>query len=346
MRSLARYAVSNVVTRAMLSEILSKRDFEELAQADGVAEAWATLEKTSYGGWLPHYAGEAAAEIERRFHQITGLRFRRAVRTLKAKPRAVGALLLSRWDLDALEIALRLWHGRTPRGGGTPAYTTFVHIVPLADIMNARDIGEVAAALAHTPYAEPLALSVHAYHETNSIFRIETALERDYYRRLLDSVDALGGCDGHGAERLIATEIDVLNLTGLARLLTYHNVPPDTLGNSLVPGRSALSRQLARPGLSAESFADHFEGYLAGVTREPRKERSPLDGIALLETLVYEEMAARARNALAAYPFSISGVLAFYILKRTELRNLRSVFAAKASGLEAGATRARLRGLK
>ena len=41
-----------------------------------------------------------------------------------------------------------------------------------------------------------------------------------------------------------------------------------------------------------------------------------------------------ARNILIGYPFSIGCVFAFYLLKRTELRNLNTVFAGRWLGAD------------
>jgi len=346
MRSLTRYALANTVTRAMLSEILSRQDLEAIARAPSVEEAWNTLRKTAYGEWTPPYSGQDALEIERLLHQATGLRFSRSVRILTRKAREVGDLLLSRWDLDALEYLLRLWHGKERLPDNAFAYPAFVHALPAEKILQAENLSEIAALLRHTPYATPIISSAGRYEEKGSIFHVEVALERDHHRRLLDAVKALGGREKLYAAAFVGAEIDLVNLTVFARLFHYYPAHSASFSDVLIPGTTALSRHLVNPDVTVEAFDDLCESFCASRTGAETRNLTPLERAALLEALVSEMMVSLARRSLAGYPFSIVGIQAFYVLKRVELKNLRGVFAAKTCGLDDTAVSARIHGAR
>jgi vacuolar-type H+-ATPase subunit C/Vma6 len=329
----------------MYSEILTPQDFEACAAAMSLPDLWATLEKTSYGQWLSPTPSSDAFDIERQLHQATALRFRRALRTLRGKPLLAATILLSRWDLDVLLMALRRWHGRSDNATACGFYPTFTHILPLTRILEADGLVEVAATLRHTPYADPILSQARAYHEKRSIALVEVALERDYYQRLLSAIAALGGRDAQESEVLVSAEIDLLNLTSLARRLHYDQAAPNTIVESLVPGPSRVYRALGRSGASLDTAMGALSGRLIGAAGELTRSSVSPEAIALLERAGHELLTGLARQALAGFPFRFTCVLALYTFKRLELRNLRAVFAAKAAGLNAEETVARLHGL-
>jgi len=346
MRSLARYAVANAITRTMLSELLTQEDFNEIVRAASPEEAWIVLRKTSYGEWLPEDVRVDPLAIEKLLREATALRFKRAVRTLTGKPREVATMLLSRWDVDNLEFAFRLWHGRDSSLEEFLTYPCFVHEIPVFEITRAETIDEAALALRHTPYFEPVIASAKTYKEKRSVFYVEVELEKDYYRRLLEAIQALGGTDARKGESIIASEIDILNLSWLARLLQYYEVRTSEFRELMIPGPSAVSRQLASPDLTSDELDGLSSMFLLGEPSEEGKGLSNLERISELEYIVREMAVDVARRLLAGYPFSINCVLSFYHLKRVELGNLYTVFAGKATGLAETEITRRLYGVR
>ena len=346
MRSLARYSATNALTRTMLSELISRAEFESIVRGGSLDGAWLALRKTAYVAWVPDDPPGDILDIERIFREVTARRFKRSIRVLSGKPRDVGLLLLSRWDVDNLEFALRLWHGKDRGLQKFLTYPSFVHEIPVYDVVEAESLEEIGLALRNTPYVEPITASIKTYRDRKSIFFVELALERDYYRRLLDAAAELGGADRNLAERIIGTEIDLVNLAWLARLLDYYKMDPEGLHRSMIPGPSHISRRLAEPGLTMERLED-LRSEVVGerIDREGGKRTGP-ESISLLESLVEHAVVETARNALAGYPFSIGCVFAFSLLKRTELRNLNTVFAGKWLGIEEPEISSRLYGLR
>jgi V/A-type H+-transporting ATPase subunit C len=346
MRSLARYGVANAITRTMLSELLAREDFDEIVRAGSLEEAWVVLRKTAYRDWLPEDVRPDPLAMEKLLREAAALRFKRAIRTLKGKPLEVGTILLSRWDLDNLEFAFRLWHARDLSLEEFLTYPCFVDEIPILEITRAETIDEIALALRHTPYFEPVSASAKAYKEKRSVFYVELELEKDYYRRLLEAVQALGGADARKGESIIASEIDILNLSWLARLLQYYEVRTSEFRELMIPGPSAVSRQLASPDLTADDLDGLGSVFLLEKLSEEGKGSSNLQRISELEYMVREMAVDAARRLLAGYPFSITCVLSFYHLKRVELRNLYTVFVGKATGLAESEISTRLYGLR
>ncbi len=337
MKSLGRYAVANAVTRTMLSDLLTRDDFDAIVHTGSVEEALVALRRTSYGAHLPEDLKADELAIEKALREITAHRFRRAARHLRGAPAEVGRILLSRWDLDNLEFALRLWHARDTSLDEYISYPSFVYDIPVYQVTAAESIDEVALALRHTPYIDPVVSASKAYKSKGSIFYVETALESDHYGRLLRAIAALGGQDASDGKRMIASEIDLLNLSWLARLMEYYGVREAEARAFMIPGPSRISRRLSAPGGVGEALSEISSEIIEDAAPGRGRAASGLERLSLLERVVGDMGAAMARGVLAGYPFRITGTMAFYILSRIELRNLCTVFVGKAAGVaEAG----------
>jgi len=343
MLSVMRYSMTNAVMRAMLTELLASHDFETLLRADTSEDAWQALRRTGYGEWLPEAMPAGLFGVERVLQQVTASRFSHLARTLKGKTAEVGELLLSRWELDSLETALRLWQAKDSSVEELLACCELVHGIPFRAVFEAEAIEGVARALSGTPYAEPIQSVAAEYEEKKSVFYIEVALERDYYRRLRDAMRELGGKDARTGTRIIGAEVDLINLGWLGRLVEYYKIAPHEAKRFMIEGGSEVSGRLADSPLTPQNIADVSasvlpEGALGGGTA--------LERLSLLEHIVTEMTSDLARSLLLGYPFTIACVLSLYFLKRIELRNLRAVFAGKAAGLEAKELMLRLCGVR
>jgi hypothetical protein len=107
-----------------------------------------------------------------------------------------------------------------------------------------------------------------------------------------------------------------------------------------------LSRRLAEPGLTRERLINLGSQVVLGRTGGDLDVRSGPDSVSLLETLIGEAVVEVARRTLAGYPFSIGCVFAFYLLKRTELRNLNTAFAGTWLGVGGAEVSDRLQGMR
>ena len=346
MKSLARYATTNAITRTMLSELLTRQDFESIIRTDSLPSAWLALRKTPYGVWIPEDVPPDILSIEKTLRQATAARFKRSIHALRGKPREVGVILLSRWELDNLEFALRLWHSRDSSLQHLLIFPSLIHEIPVYDVVEAETLEEIALLLRHTPYFEPVSGAVKVYREKRSIFFVEVALERDYYRRLLDAVKELGGSDAAQAAKIVSAEIDMLNLSWLARLVEYYEFSPAEFHQYMIPGPSEISRRLADSSVTADTLREITSGYIGPGAAADRQKVSPLDAISLIENMVQEMAVDVARKSLGGYPFSIGCVFAFYLLKRVELRNLHAALSGQVLGREQQEIMDRLYGLR
>jgi vacuolar-type H+-ATPase subunit C/Vma6 len=81
----------------MLSELLSRSDFDHILRSETLDGAWLALRKTGYGDWTQEDPPSDNAGVEKVLREVTAARFKRAIRSLRGAPRDVASMLLSRW---------------------------------------------------------------------------------------------------------------------------------------------------------------------------------------------------------------------------------------------------------
>ena len=202
MRSLARYAVANTVVRSRLSGLLKAAQYEALTRSSR-EEAWNLLLGTPFGEKLPAWSGQNIYEIEAVLHNASASYFQGVVHALSGYTGEAGRHLLSRWDLDLLEYALRLWHGKEGDAGIINGYRGFVNTFSTEAVVSAETLEDLVQALKRTVYVEVIERAKSLYSQRHSLFYLENALEKDFYQRLLSRVVSLGGSDGGEARAMV-----------------------------------------------------------------------------------------------------------------------------------------------
>lgn len=346
MSTVTRYAETNARIRAMLSQLLGEPEYKALAGAESVEAAWAYLVQTAYGAWLPSSLPGSSLAVEKALWEASALHFKKAGMGLRDVSAEVAAQLASRWELDGLEFLLRLWHGHDTALASVFADSVVLQRISVEELLGADSLEAVAHALQKTLYHAPIIATADTYREKRSILFVELALEREYYRRLLSGVRTLGGAEAIDAKQILAAEIDLVNLSWLARLAQYYAVPLSEARGYLIPGPSKLTRQLADPALTSEELAGLAGSYLTQGLGRSVREASGTAGIDLIEAAVGEMGIATGRRLLARFPFSITCVFSFYFLVRVELSNLRKVFAGRLNGLGPDDIMPRLHGVR
>ena len=334
MRSLARYAVANTAVRSKLATLLKREHYEALARADSREDAWNILLGTPWGEKLPAWTEQSSYEIEALLHNLSGTRFRGVVATLAGKPAEAGKELLSRWDLDRLEYALRLWHGKESDATAVSGYQTYVQTFSTEAVVSSDTLEDVVRVLEHTPYAAVIEGAASDYKQKHSLFYLENALEKDFYQRVIDSLSRLGGLDGDEARAMVDAEIDFLNISTVARLGDYSGIPAGQVHEYLAVGGSLISRDLRRSERAGSNVGELLARTVAGTPSVSREMSSHLEGVDALEKALDHIARLSARRALSGYPFSFKTILAFYVLTRADFRQLRSLFAATCADTE------------
>ncbi len=335
MRDLATYSYANARIRALLSYLLSQPFFSRLLEAKDIYEVMEGLKGTDYKSVQEKFEREetdlAALEKEFVLHDLAA--FDKVCDSLAGKrEKEMVFLFIQRYELQELKAMLRIWHKKSPvdiedyLAGRKIAFDIDFHKIP-----SAQNVEEIILFLDDTPYKNPLLRAKDKFKRSGSIFYLETALDIDYYKRLLACVETLSAGDRRIARKILGIEIDIENINWLVRARQYYSLSTGEILEMVIPGGSAVSADTVRQSYGGEGKGNLLDNIAVGPYMRLKDFAS--GNVALLENFLYAVLLQEIKRQLAGFPFTIGTVLGYLILKNRETRNLISLLYAKNYGL-------------
>ena len=347
-RPLSKYSLVNAKVRARLSTLLSPEQINRLAEARDLAEFYAALDGTIYERIFsrpeitfdPRVGERLLLEQEVEWHTELLQDLRRAERDLIAH-------FLEKYEIENLKVALRIREGN--RGEEEMNYIIrrdLPHALPYQAISETGSLEQALSLLSGTPYFAAVNAVLDDYKTRGTLFPVEIGLEIDYYRRLKQRVEALAKRDREIARHIMGLEIDQKNIGWLIRLKFYYDIPLGELLDYNIPGGYKMTREKLRQSFKAESIREVLsvaleKSYRAAADILIREEK--LSRLYLLEIILWTYLLGEARKILGGFPFTIGTVLAYLVLKRTEIRNIISILNGKVYKMGRGEIEGHLR---
>jgi V/A-type H+-transporting ATPase subunit C len=344
---LSKYAFINAKLRGRISQILPEESFAQLSKSPSLDAALALLRDTAYSGLEGVYATTGdlkLAELELLKLEI-GL-YKEIGQHLHNNTRPILQALLTRFEIDNLKNAIRVYFDRRVRGRSVEAsvhyilHETIIHSIPMEVVVNANGFDEIAGVCQHTPYCEIIRKYSHAVESEGSLFRLEVALDHYYYEILLDAVEQLSASDKRIAQRIIGVEIDLQNISWIMRLKRYYDLPLENVLTTLIPGGYSLRRS----GIEDLYRAQNMNSVLQGFVKEQYPGLSTLLGtpttdsagrLRVLQQILAEIKRQEVQRILSGYPFTIGIILAYFFLKGDEMDRVRTLLNTKHYGRKA-----------
>lgn len=337
------YDYANARLRALRSELFDGQTYDAMLSLTRVQDLIAFLAESPYGGEirsaLARYVGVRAVmdacrlNLAHTFHPIRDW--------FHADGARLVGVLLARWDLINLKTILR------GQEAGAPADEILQALVPAGDLdENAlRALVRQPDPLAtvdllrtwNIEYARAARRALAEFLSTHAWSAFETALDRIFYERLIESLKPADPND-EMVRRVLAREIDAINVLSVLRLraLMLASAPgrssPD--GGNELQGVAELKRHLLPGGDLSESWletlarASHadqalallrdskFGPALAGIPEpDPGKLQSALD----------RDRARFGIGFFARAPLSIATAIGYIAAKTAEVKNIRLI---------------------
>ncbi len=335
MSQLTKYAYANAKIRAMLSRLLEPGFFDSLVAARSFPEAVEMLRRTQYADALEGIDPSAPDldRIEKRLAQFDEAAFRKVSSVLRPPESEFVLLLLEKFEVEALKVALRFWYKKPPADPARflPDHA-IVHDIDYAKIVKAQSPEELIVLLAETPYFRPLARARERFKERNSLFYLEASLDVDYYARVLESIDRFSPRDRETARRVLGIEIDIENIGWLVRLKKYYNLALGDILEWVIPGGERVTLDTVRRSYTTDGVGSILQSVALGPYGAVKTLSE--QQMYLIENLLYGILLREVKRMLAGFPFSIGTVLGYLTLKRRETRNIVSILNAKHLGMK------------
>ena len=177
---------------------------------------------------------------------------------------------------------------------------------------------------------------IEEYEKTHSLSAIENALDKEYYNSLL-KLSAMMPKQGRYVRKFIKTEIDILNIRLLFRLIREKMHKKDIVSKLVFSGEI-----LSRDKLLKLAGAENYEALMSGLAGtgydlvlerclEDLRERNEMG---CLEVALEKHWLKKADLMLHTHPLSIGPILGYMVWKDIEIRNMRMLVRAKITGLD------------
>ena len=346
-RSLSKYAFINAKLRARISKILPDETFSELAKAPSLDAVLALLQETPFANLEEVYSRTGdlkQAELELLKDEIE---LYKSIRQY-LHPNSLDLIdaLLARFEIDNLKNAIRIYFERNIRKHATDSvdthyilYERIIHDIPIDIIINAENFDEVAGVCEGTPYNHIVRKYYHTVESEGSLFRMEIAFDHYYYENLLAAINKLGRRDRTIALRLTGVEIDLQNINWIIRFKNFYDLPLEAVLAAIVPGGFNLEHSIIDELFRAQNVTAMLQGFIKskypGLSSLLSSQTPDSTSRLLLIRRILEEiMNHEVQRILSGYPFTIGIILSYFILKRNELKKIRTILNAKHYGIQ------------
>jgi len=342
--SLSKYAFINAKLRARISQIQPRELFSQMAHAPSIDAALALLRDTPFASLEDTYAKTGdlrLAELELLKGEIELYRGLRHY----LHPNSLGLVeaLLTQFEVDNVKNAIRVFFDRVVRKRSVDAsmhyilYDPIIHTLPMDIIINAGSLEEIAGLCTHSPYGRIIQKCSMVVESDGSLFNLEIGLDHYYYDNLMQAVSRLDRRDQAVALRLIGVEIDLQNISWIIRFKQYFDLPLDTVLKTLIPGGLNLNRALIDELYKAQSVTSVLQTFLTGrypglsaLLSSPSADSGAR--LQLIGRILEEIKQQEVKRIMSGYPFTVGIILAYFVLKRDELKRIRTLINAKYYG--------------
>ncbi len=342
--ALSKYAFINAKLRARISKILSHATFDQLTKAPSLDAALAVLRDTPFAGLEDIYSRTGdlkQAELEL---MKTEIRLYGDVRKhLHRNSAQLSDALLTQFEIDNLKNAIRIYFDRQIRGRAVSTSIHYVlhdhirHELPIDIILNAGSLDEIAGVCAGTPYGAIIRQYSHTVESDESLFRLEIALDHFYYENLETAILRLDGRDQAIALRLMGVEIDLQNISWIMRFKSFYDLPLETVLATIIPGGFNFSKTVISAIYRTQNISSLLQGFVKG--KYPglsafcdSQTSDSASRLVLIQRILTEIKRHEVQRILSGYPFTIGIILAYFLLKKDELQNIRLLLNAKQHG--------------
>lgn len=324
-----RYSYAQAKTRALQGLMLSSEDWHFLLQMKNLGDVVEYLGGTDYAKALAGMAATPEPEPEiltRTLYRTLFSDYAALARSVPSHAARLLTALAARYEAEDLKTLLRGIHS----GASAAAIRSLLYHpvpfsrLPIADLLEARQLNAAIDLLAATPYHRPLTHALPQCIAQDRLFPLEIAVDRTVLDQLDAAASSLKGPDRRGANRLTGCLFDCLNLTWLVRLRHYYNLSPEEAINYTGPrGRSLSLQQLGRLA-RCQDLGD----FLAALESPYRDVLEQSGSWQQVELLLHRYLSGQLVSNMRGDPFQVRLQVAWLLFKEDEIKSLRSLFSA------------------
>ncbi len=330
MCAIGLYANINAKVRAMLSQLLDSEKWQSMLSCKDLPSLMAKLEGTRYEKWTKNTTPEEFVRLlDKTIVTESAFTEKRIKNFLSGTPAEIMGILTEEYDIDQIKRGLRCWKKKITFEKPDPDILSGRHIIDW-DIFNRYEmpVEELILSLPMNPFGAALGNARMIYKKTQALFFFEVALEKDLFRRIWLEIDKLSGSDKKSVQKLFGLQIDILNIKNMIRSKFYYHISPEMIEHIIYNNGANLSYNKC-----FDAYANFEQKeFLAKIACTPFDRLSEIlkmpdikPAMMLIDELLFELFHRQIRSIFSGYPFTMGVPLAYVMLNRWELKQVRSL---------------------
>jgi len=327
----------NARMRGMKSRLLSHHALDTLILQPDLDTLILELEKTPYRNDIieakGRYAGIPAIEHALRSNFVR--EFRKILDFAKREEADhYITIFLHRWDLQNIKTILRGKNIHVTNDeilacivpAGEMDEATLTELVRQQDVKAAIDL----LATWRIPYARPLTTAFPEFAKTGDLDMLECAVDRFYYEEALQAASGRGSNNAI-IRQVLATEIDVVNIKTVLRMVRDH-VEPEEAKRFLIGGGYEFDEKNLRRLLALHTIAEvvaalaatryRFLSAIPDAAIEAKK-------ISVIEKELERYLVQQGTKSFSGDPLSVASLIGYFWAKYNEITNIRIISRCK-----------------
>lgn len=324
------YLFINSKLRARMPDLLGDETLARIESSRSLPEAVQLLAGTGYETVTRVYA--ETGDIKSAELAMFGRQVEEERMILKYLPRSAVPFFtewVRRLEAENLKSAFRLWFDHFIRKRNISSQAVYLYRKPVLEridydrLLATEDPSGVLSLFDRTCWKEVLNEQLPAVREKESVFRLEVALDRFHYSRLLDAARRLPYNDRKTSRQLLSLLADEQNLLLAFRLKNFGED-----GKRLfLDGGGRITRTV----FDRLTLLDEGE-FLAETARLFPRLTESSGGSLTLDQLFFRfdgQREHRGRRLMSGTPFTIGTPLAYSLIKTLESDRLRNLLNAR-----------------
>ncbi len=338
---LKKYAFINAKLRARIGKILTDEFFEGMIRSPSLREALHLLSETSFAFAEQVYndTGDIKMIELALFERELNL-YLEVGKDVSGEVQSFVMALALHYEIVNLKKALRLWFDRVIRGRTIETAAGYLsrgqvrYSIAVDEVIGADSARSVAEVLKNTPYGAVIQKSADQVESLQSVFPFEIGLDHYFYEQLLAETGRLVQRDRKIARRMIGVEIDIQNINWISRFKGLYDLPPEAALSHLIPQGYGVDMDMLREAYSARNVNEMAgillsRQYSSLLTVLASWDGDTVSRLLLIESVLEQIIMQDVRHILAGYPFTVGILLAYFALKKNEIRKLLTMINAK-----------------
>ncbi len=309
---------TNLLGRDKLNEI-AQLPAEELTRSTGFDEVKNTSD-------VARLAAFERAQMQTWLDELSTL-----LRPLEGAARQLLTQWASRYELFNIKALVRGKIGQLPNEEIErslfilPGFLSLNH----DDLINTDTVPELLRHLQKTRYRRIATQALRQYEESPDPFLLDATLDQQFYNDLIRRAQRLEGHDHTEMLNMIGRFVDRHNLVWSLRYRFNYNLQPSQVLYLSIDGGRLLNRPVLHKIVQSDTLEEAIGQFPDNLLRQGEMPKE----ITKIEVAMRNDLIDYVRREMRRSPSALTSVLAYLVLRRSEIKKLYAILHARVHGL-------------